>query len=617
MPLRLTSRSSQAADDAEATVGAAVGWPGRRKVAVGSGVAVEVGGRRVGVAVGGSGVAVSVGSGVVDGGTVGGAGVLVGAPGGRSVAVATCVGGTGVLVGWAVCVAAGEAVRVGEGDGVRVRVCVAVAVGVAVEPPGRRSVAVGPSVGLRVGVRVGVRVEVGRSVEVACPCASAACGAANGDSAISPASRPNPAMTLMTIRFVRTTGYCSLAPDPARRFEPRYNYRMFAWIANLPARYAEKLMTQRLLALLRPFVWALAAALMIAGSAALAQGTASLTLTDLTLAPGSSGVIEGALSCSPPCGAAALTFAYDPAVLQIDRVRLGGAFGDSSAAEVAALENAIDNGSGRLDLALLAAVPVPQPTDDLLFTLDVTALGAGQTVLEPSRQDFSDLRGAPLNGEVTGGSVTVAEGAAPATQEAVEPTATPSEPAIEPTPAATSGEACTVSSVVAGVPIHVGPDRNRAIRGSLPTGEDVAVTGQFTDTAGRVWWRVQPDGVTTELDRYWVLESDVDERGDCTNVPQTEGSAVISGGAGFNHTFTGGQRSFAHTVALPAGNWSVTCSGVPVYPEFQVGGQRSNGQTSINGTGGGSQTLTVFSTVVNRQGQVTAITSYSCALARR
>ena len=375
-------------------------------------------------------------------------------------------------------------------------------------------------------------------------------------------------------------------------------------------------MTQRTLALLQPLVWALAIALIVAGSTApaLAQTRASLTIGDLTLAPGSSGVIEAALSCSPPCGAAALTFAYDPAVLQIDRVRLGGAFGNPGAAEVAALENAIDNGSGRLDLALLAAIPVPQPTDNLLFTLDVTALQAGQTVLEPSRQDFSDLRGAPLNGEVTGGSVTVEDGAMSATQEAVEPTATPT---VEPAPTLVNGEACTVSSVVAGVPIHVGPDRNRAIRGALPTGEDISVTGQFTDSAGRVWWRVQPAGVTTELDRYWVLESDVDERGDCANVPQTEGSAVISGGAGFNHTFTAGQRSFAHPVSLPAGNWVITCSGVPVYPEFQVGSQRSNGQTSINGTGGGNQTLTVFSTVVNRQGQVTAITSYSCALARR
>ncbi len=84
-------------------VGGAVGLAVSRsrvlRVAVGSDVGVEVDGTRVGVAVGGSSVAVSVEGTVGDGGTVGGAGVLVGAPGARNVAVATCVGGTGVLVG--------------------------------------------------------------------------------------------------------------------------------------------------------------------------------------------------------------------------------------------------------------------------------------------------------------------------------------------------------------------------------------------------------------------------------------------------------------------------------------------------------------------------------------
>ena len=351
----------------------------------------------------------------------------------------------------------------------------------------------------------------------------------------------------------------------------------------------------------------------------LAQGQAQLTLSDAVLAPGTSGVIEGRLTCSPQCGAAALTLTFDPAVFQIDAVRLGDAFGTVTAGQVAALENAIDNGGGRLDLALLAALPVPQATGDLLFTLDVTALAPGQTILTPSRADFSDLRGAPLEGKVSGGSVTVQEGAvaATATPAASDATAAPTEVAAQPTPAPATGEACLISTVVQGVPIHVGPDRNRAIRGSVPTGEDVPVTGQFTDAVGQVWWRVQPAGVTTELDRYWVLESEVDERGDCANVPQTEGSAVISTGAGFSHTFAPGERQFTHVLTLPGGNSVVTCSGNPVYPEFQVGNQRSNGQTTINLSGAGTQVLTVFSTVVNRQGQVTPISSYSCALARR
>jgi hypothetical protein len=378
------------------------------------------------------------------------------------------------------------------------------------------------------------------------------------------------------------------------------------------------LMTTRPVLLLRVIACALVMALVFGGAALSAQGEtqAKLNLSDLTLAPGASGSIEATLACSPQCGAAALTFTFDPALLQIDRIRLGGAFGDPVAGQVAALENLADPISGRLDLALLAALPVPQPVDNVLFTLDVTALAAGATVLTPVRAEFSDLRGAPLTGEVLGGSVTVEEGAAAPTPEPVQPTVAPTE-AVQPTPEPATGEACTISTVVPNIPIHVGPSRNRAIRSSLPTGEEIPVTGQFTDEAGNIWWRVQPAGVTTELDRYWVLESDVDERGDCANVPQTEGSAVISTGAGFSHAFAPGERQFQHVITLPGGNSVLTCSGTPVYPEFQVGSQRSGGQTSINLSGAGAQTLTVFSTVVNSRGQQTAISSYSCTLARR
>lgn len=381
-------------------------------------------------------------------------------------------------------------------------------------------------------------------------------------------------------------------------------------------------MTRRSTSLFRPFAWACCAALIALGAAAPAwgQSQATLTLTDLTLPPGGSGVIEATFSCNPACGAAALTFTYDPAVLQIDRVNLGGAFGEPGDGLMAVLENGIDSAGGRLDLALLAAAPVPQAANDLLFSLDVTAVGAGQTALTATRQEFSDLRGALLTGEVVGGSITVQEGALLPATPGAEPTAAPvGEATPTPEPQVTTGEACVISTVVAGVPIHVGPSRNRAIRTSVPAGEDVPVTGQFTDEAGRVWWRVQPAGVTTELDRYWVLESDVDERGDCASVPQTEGSAVISGGGGssVSHTFAPGERQFTHSITLPGANAVVTCSGSPVYPEFQVGNQRSNGQTSINTSGGGTQVLTVFSSAVNRQGQSIAIANYSCSVARR
>lgn len=368
---------------------------------------------------------------------------------------------------------------------------------------------------------------------------------------------------------------------------------------------------------------AAAVLLLIAGWAAPvhAQAQARLELTSLALMPGESGTIEARLACSPQCGSADLTLTFDPALLRVDSLALGGAFGAVMLGQVAVLENTIDNLTGQIDLALLAASPVPQPADNVVFTLDVTLLAPGETAITVAQAAFSDLRGATLSSMTTDALITGLDQVAldaTATQVAInqQPTPAPTAaPTAGPTAAPTTGEACTVSSVVAGVPIHVGPSQNRAIRSSLPTNTDVAVTGQFTDSAGLLWWRIQPAGVTTELDRYWVLESSVDERGDCANVPQTEGSAVISTGAGFSHTFAPGERSFSHTFTL-AGDSVLTCSGQPIYPEFQVGSQRSNGQTSINLSGTGARTLTVFSTVVNA-GQTRTISSYSCVLARR
>ncbi len=379
-------------------------------------------------------------------------------------------------------------------------------------------------------------------------------------------------------------------------------------------------MIQRRRATARVLIFAAAAALLTLSLAgpALGQQVARLKISNLTAAPGASGVIDAELTCNPQCGAVALSFTYDPAILQIDRVVLGGALGDPTAGQVAALENGIDQRSGRLDLALLAAVPVPQAVDDRLFSLEVTVLAVGETVLTPERAEFSNLRGADIPGEVLDGIVRGQEGAAASTPTPglVLVAATPSGTA-EGLPDLPTGEACTISTVVQGVPIHVGPSRDRAIRSSLPTNTEVSVTGQFTNSVGELWWRIQPAGVTTELDRYWVLETDVDETGDCTYVPQTEGSAVVAAGAGFAHSFAPGERQFSHILTLPGGDSVLTCSGTPVYPEFQVGNQRSNGQTSLNLSGAGAQTLIVFSTVINNRGQVTPIVSYSCTLARR
>jgi hypothetical protein len=161
-------------------------------VAVGANVAVAV---RVGEAVS-DGAAVDVSVAVGEAAIVGGAGVSLGEPGGRSVAVAGCPVVVGVSVGLAVGGAAvREAVRVGVNVGVWVGVSVGAGV-VDAPPPGGRRVDVGPTVGRGDGVRVGAsvlvgrRVDVGRSVEVGWVWALADCmaGAASASRAMHPAA---------------------------------------------------------------------------------------------------------------------------------------------------------------------------------------------------------------------------------------------------------------------------------------------------------------------------------------------------------------------------------------------------------------------------------------------
>ncbi|MEO8394776.1 MAG: protein kinase [Chloroflexota bacterium] len=86
---------------------------------------------------------------------------------------------------------------------------------------------------------------------------------------------------------------------------------------------------------------------------------------------------------------------------------------------------------------------------------------------------------------------------------------------------------CTVRTNRVDVAVHVGPGENRPVRGRLPAYTDIPVTGQVDISDGSVWWRVQPPGALTELDRYWVAETEVDESGACEDVQQVSSSPII------------------------------------------------------------------------------------------
>jgi hypothetical protein len=358
----------------------------------------------------------------------------------------------------------------------------------------------------------------------------------------------------------------------------------------------------------------LLASLIFGGGPATAQDAVSITMSTLAIPPGGTGALEVRITCPTGCGAAALTLTFDPAIVRIDQYRVGGALGPAMPTELAIFEQSINPDEGIVAYAAVALRPGVTPADDLLIALDLTGLAEGTTAFAPARVLLADLSGAQIGASVRGGEVTVGAGGPPAptpTAAAVDAQPTPETPVVQ-------GAPCTVTASTQ-VGIHVGPSQNRNQRTNLPLNTPVAVTGQFINEQGELWYRVQPQGVTTELDRYWVLSSLVDAQGDCASVPQAEGSQVITGGGGpgvFGHTFAPGEAFFTHSVPLGAqGTYRMTCSGSPVYPLFAFNSVSSNGQTSVTTTGSGSVSLIVNRTITNA-GTVLEIVSYSCVLSR-
>ncbi len=93
-----------------------------------------------------------------------------------------------------------------------------------------------------------------------------------------------------------------------------------------------------------------------------------------------------------------------------------------------------------------------------------------------------------------------------------------------------TGIPCTVQTSRNDVLVWVGPGLDRGFRYYLTPNVPVEVVGTFTDPDGNQWWKIHPPGfIPTEEDRYWVLNDDVDETGDCQQVPPADPSPVIAG----------------------------------------------------------------------------------------
>jgi hypothetical protein len=93
-----------------------------------------------------------------------------------------------------------------------------------------------------------------------------------------------------------------------------------------------------------------------------------------------------------------------------------------------------------------------------------------------------------------------------------------------------TSQPCTISTTRGDVEVRVGPGLNRGVRDYLVTNTPIPVIGQDTDSAGNLWWKIQPPGFNpAEADRYWVLsDNKITETGDCSAVPGAAPSQFIA-----------------------------------------------------------------------------------------
>lgn len=137
-------------------------------------------------------------------------------------------------------------------------------------------------------------------------------------------------------------------------------------------------------------------ALLLALSAAVpldaAQAQAVLILIAPPITVGESATVAAQLNCGGMrCTTFAITLWYDPLLLRVNSLALGGYLG----ANAVVIEQRIDNQQGEVRFAATAlGTPTPSP-QDLLFTLDVTALDAGSLTFAAPRLEVGDLQPIP------------------------------------------------------------------------------------------------------------------------------------------------------------------------------------------------------------------------------
>ncbi|MDZ4765102.1 MAG: cohesin domain-containing protein [Chloroflexota bacterium] len=179
---------------------------------------------------------------------------------------------------------------------------------------------------------------------------------------------------------------------------------------------------------MRRFRWIIVIALLglLARGAGVRAQNARLTLDDLTLDVGATGVVTARLECVPQCSLFALTLTYDPSLVRVISVEFGNYLGSIVGGGALVAENVIDNTNGEVRLAAVALGTPPAITGEPLFRLTVVGQRFGTTLFTPKRAEFGDLSmpPVPLTPGVTGGRVIVLN-VLPTATTLILPTITP------------------------------------------------------------------------------------------------------------------------------------------------------------------------------------------------
>ena len=142
----------------------------------------------------------------------------------------------------------------------------------------------------------------------------------------------------------------------------------------------------------------------------MAQDTAptTVTLPQMEIQSGGNQVVDVLIDCATNgCSAFDMTIAFDPAFVTVNELAIGTYLGEN----VFVVENAqeIDNENGTLRMAAVALGDLPETDENILFTIDLTALGAGTSPLTVTRVDMGDLTGSPIEVEIVEGQIAVNE----------------------------------------------------------------------------------------------------------------------------------------------------------------------------------------------------------------